>query len=204
MAVAKIGGSLTYDKALSALGNKKEVKLGHNTWVCRRDDGDVAVKYHYTDIVTFHPDYSITVRTGGWDTSTTRGRLNDLLSDHGVYCENGNGIIEDVEGTAYWLNNSVEINPKGEITGQIPIFAEKLGTYLKKDFPTMAEAKQAIRESSLDQMEKLWGKFRGDRVFLAHHCVETFLPLALASSKTGDEQWMKVIRSRLSSTREAA
>jgi len=204
MAVASIGGSLTYDKALSALGSRREKKLGHNTWVCRRDDGDVAVMYHSTDIVTFHPDYSVTVCTGGWDTVTTRGRLNNILPDHSVYSVDRCGIIEDVEGTAYWLNSSVEIDSKGMITGQIPIFAEKLGTYLKKDFPTMAEAKQAIKDSSLDQMEKLWGKFRGDRVFLAHHCVETFLPLALASSKTGNEQWMKVIRSRLSSTREAA
>ena len=197
MATAEVGGPLTYDKAFCALGSKNEVKIGHNTWICRRDDGDVAVKYHYTDIVTFHPDYSITVRTGGWDTSTTRGRLN-----HRVYSISG-GIIEDVEGTAYWLNSTVEINSKGMITNDIPIFVEKLRTYLKVDLSTMAEAKQVIREMDLTQVEKVWGKFRGERAFLARNCVETFLPLALASSKSGDEPWMSVVRSRLSS-KEAA
>lgn len=196
MAVAKIGDSLDLDKAISALGGKQEVKIGHNTWICRRDNGDVAVKYHYTDIVTFHPDYSITVRTGGWDSVTTRGRLDQILRGHRVYSRGG-GIIEDIEGTAYWLYDPTEINSRGLITSDIPIFFRKLSTFLKKDLSTMAEARQAIKELDLDAMEKVWKKFQGDRAFLAHNCTETFLPLAMASSKNGNEYWMNVVSERL-------
>jgi hypothetical protein len=198
MGRADVGGYLTYDRAICKLSGKQEKKIGHSTWVCRRDKGDVAVKYHYTDIITFHPDYSITVRTGGWDTATTRSRLNDLLQDHAVYGEGG-GIIEDIEGTTYWLNPTMEIDSKGYISGEIPIFASMLGSYLKRDLQTMEAAKQAVREQTIEQMEKVWKKFKGDRGFLARNCIETFLPLAMASSINGDEHWMSIVRKRLSS-----
>ena len=196
MAVADCGNALNYDRAISALGGKQEVKIGHNTWVCRKDNGDVAVKYHYTDIITFHPDYTITVRTGGWDTNTTRGRLDHLLENHRVY-GNGGGVIEDVEGTAYWLDSVIEINSLGLIEGRVPIFVEKLSKFLKVEMKTIGEAKQAVAGLSLELMEKAWNKFRGDRGFLARNCIETFLPLALASSNDGDEHWMTILRQRL-------
>jgi hypothetical protein len=210
MAVADLDGGTSYSNCMAKLnnkscaygGNRNSKKIGHNTYIIRRDNDDVAVQYHSTDIVTYHKNGSLTVRTGGWDTCTTRGRLHQLLN-HRVYSENRCGIIEDSMGTPYYLNDVVEINADGEITNQAPILADRLGTFLGKDIQTKEEMLQTISELSLEQMEAVWKKFRKDRGILARHCLEEFLPLALASSKIGDEPWMSVVRDRLQKTQAA-
>ena len=47
-------------------------------------DGTVAVRYHRTDVCTLHPDGTVTLRTGGWQTVTTKRRINQALRCFGV------------------------------------------------------------------------------------------------------------------------
>ena len=59
-------------------------KIANNTWLQRRDNGDIAVKLHATDVVIFHhpngPDGGrLSIFTGGWNTITTRDRINRVL-----------------------------------------------------------------------------------------------------------------------------
>ena len=53
-------------------------KLANNTYaVC---DGEVlAIRLHQTNILTFYPDGSVRVSSGGWRTVTTKQRLNRFL-----------------------------------------------------------------------------------------------------------------------------
>lgn len=66
-------------------------KLCHNTYVRQYQSpmkgvGRVyAVRYHNTDIATFYPDDTVELNTNGWDTTTTKRRLNELLNRHQVY-----------------------------------------------------------------------------------------------------------------------
>lgn len=53
-------------------------KIAHNTWA-DRNGASVWVKYHSTIIAAIHEDGSVTVNTGGYQTSTTKTRLNALL-----------------------------------------------------------------------------------------------------------------------------
>lgn len=53
-------------------------KVANNTYAERRGD-DIALRLHQTDVVTFHPDGSITLNTGGWYTVTTKDRMNNAL-----------------------------------------------------------------------------------------------------------------------------
>jgi len=55
-------------------GNKR--KLCNNTWVHIIDPDTVAVRYHYTDICTYHRSGQVDISTDGWWTPTTRERLN--------------------------------------------------------------------------------------------------------------------------------
>jgi len=48
--------------------------LENNTRLFRRGE-DYAVRLYSTDVVTYHPDGTLTVRTGGWDTVTTADRV---------------------------------------------------------------------------------------------------------------------------------
>ena len=45
--------------------------------------GSYTLMLHRTNIVTFHPDGSITLNTGGWDTVTTRSWINAALKGTG-------------------------------------------------------------------------------------------------------------------------
>lgn len=67
----------SFDEARRFCDTRRKRKLGNNTWI--RDYGEsIAVRYHYTDVVTFRPG-SVTLNSGGWHTYTTKERINLYL-----------------------------------------------------------------------------------------------------------------------------
>lgn len=92
---------LTYDAALTKLGNKDRIKLATATWLERgmvywmdpetgqhgfnpMSDSAVLMKgstievvYHDTVIVAIHPDDTYTLATGGWYSKTTKARIEE-------------------------------------------------------------------------------------------------------------------------------
>lgn len=76
--------------ALNTAYNDGRHKLAHNTYVVYRSDmGAYSVKYHNTYILTFYPPENgmehVALDTNGWQTVTTKRRLNELLNQHQVY-----------------------------------------------------------------------------------------------------------------------
>jgi hypothetical protein len=68
----------TYDAANDYLGTKADRPLtGRATRIQRRPGGAIAIKYHETDVITYHPDGRIVARNGGYQTSTTKARINE-------------------------------------------------------------------------------------------------------------------------------
>jgi len=53
-------------------------KINHHTYVVP-DGENVAIKLHETNIVTFHPDGTIILDSGGWRTAVTKDRMNNAL-----------------------------------------------------------------------------------------------------------------------------
>lgn len=67
-----------YADAAEHLGTREQRTLrGVATYLHRVDAATVAVRYHATDVVTYHADGSITLRSGGWNTATTKARLDE-------------------------------------------------------------------------------------------------------------------------------
>lgn len=110
-----------FDALLHRKGTDKPIpsrKISNNTYAQRRGNGDIAVKLHGTDVVTFHPDESITLDTGGWHTVTTKQRMNAFtppmlavhtvrgrwlvahLRRHGTYSDGGRYTAPDYEHAA--------------------------------------------------------------------------------------------------------
>lgn len=79
----------SYAEARDYLRSKDSRKLGHNTFVEARPGGDIAVRYHRTDIITFRPDGRIVLDTGGWLTTTTKQRLSAIIPGVRVWAERG-------------------------------------------------------------------------------------------------------------------
>ena len=51
--------------------------LKRNTYEILYKNGNRAIRYHHTDIVTFKNNGDIVLNTNGWETSSTRERINE-------------------------------------------------------------------------------------------------------------------------------
>lgn len=100
-------------------------KIANHTYLKRRTSTCVAVRLHATDVLTFHDDGRIHVSTGGWNTVTTKDRINSHLPDGWrVWTESEEMFI----GRGGWTNpvaafngNSVVIEADGTVTGGVSV-----------------------------------------------------------------------------------
>jgi hypothetical protein len=89
-------GTLTLEDLARYVGRK----LANNTYVEADSDGSIGVRFHNTRILTFHPEGSFTVNTGGYRSVTTKQRLNALLpSGYRIFSERYTWKISTPEGT---------------------------------------------------------------------------------------------------------
>lgn len=98
------------------LGNKQMKKIGYETVIRRVDDFTVGVRYHSTDIIRVDPTNIVTLSNGGWDTPTTKDRLNQFLRCLGVhiYQKNYTWYIVGDNGT-FEFQNGIEVHPGGYV-----------------------------------------------------------------------------------------
>jgi len=84
----------TYETASNFLGSKEDRPLpGRSTRLHRLSDSSIAVRYHWTNVVTYHDDGSIELDSGGHHTSTTKARINKYSPVH-VYQRNFEWIVD--------------------------------------------------------------------------------------------------------------
>lgn len=107
----------SYAEALRVLGDKQSVRLGNNTYleaIAERVYSEgripeeritIAVRLHSTHIVRFYEDGRVTLHTGGWQTVTTKDRLNEFITSR-IYQKNHNWYVvgHDASGAYDWDN----------------------------------------------------------------------------------------------------
>lgn len=97
------------------LGAKERRTIGHNTDLVRQDDGTIAVVLHWTKILTFRADGTVTLVANGWHSTTTHQRMNLFAPLYGavtyrVYSKRGDIYVDTLrrnpepEGEPYWLD----------------------------------------------------------------------------------------------------
>lgn len=65
-------------KLIDKRGNKRPTKkLGNNTYLVRLDPETIGVQLHQTVVVKIHSDGTYTLNSGGWQTVTTKQRINE-------------------------------------------------------------------------------------------------------------------------------
>jgi len=70
---------MNYNEAVSMVRgkrNKSRRKIGNNTYAEILHDNSVGIMLHSTYVVKIHPDNTYTLQTGGWQTVTTKDRIN--------------------------------------------------------------------------------------------------------------------------------
>ena len=82
----------SFQSAIKVLNGKQGKVIGHNTTLVRLDNDTVAARLHTTDIVTYHRDGRIIVKTGGYNTNTTRHRINGL-TEVGITTKSGTAYL---------------------------------------------------------------------------------------------------------------
>ena len=64
------------DSLRNVRGVKSAKKVGNNTFEVIYKDGCKAIRLHRTDVVTFRRDGGCVLNTDGWQTRTTKDRMN--------------------------------------------------------------------------------------------------------------------------------
>ena len=70
---------MTHNEAISMVRGKRNAKrrkIGNNTYAEILHDNSVGIMLHSTYVVKIHPDNTYTLQTGGWQTLTTKDRIN--------------------------------------------------------------------------------------------------------------------------------
>lgn len=112
----------SYTEAKAMLKGNTTKKIAHNTYL--RLDGapsseQIAIQYHNTRIVTFFNDGSIMLQTRGWQTSTTKGRMNGALrgSGYSLFQKAGAWYVRQANGETMTYEEGMMLQPaKPEMT----------------------------------------------------------------------------------------
>ena len=72
---------MDHSSAHERLGNRPSRKLANNTYLQRRNNVDIAVKLHDTDVITFKLTGETVLNSGGWKTATTKSRIDCYIPD---------------------------------------------------------------------------------------------------------------------------
>lgn len=70
---------MNYAEAVSMVRGKRNAnrrKVGNNTYAEILHDNSVGIMLHSTYVVKIHPDNTYTLQSGGWQTVTTKDRIN--------------------------------------------------------------------------------------------------------------------------------
>lgn len=70
---------MTHSEAVLMVRGKRNAsrrKVGNNTYAEILHDNSVGIMLHSTYVVKIHPDNTYTLQTGGWQTVTTKDRIN--------------------------------------------------------------------------------------------------------------------------------
>lgn len=98
----------TWHEAMEFIGERDSRKIDNNTYLVRGYADTLAVRLHNTEVVTYFPDGRIMLNTGGYETTTTKRRMNSYSSAY-VYqkdCEwyvVHKGITKLFNGPTHWL-----------------------------------------------------------------------------------------------------
>jgi hypothetical protein len=93
---------MTHSEAVSIVRGKRNAnrrKIGNNTYAEILPDGSVGIMLHSTYVVKIHADGTYTLNSGGWQTLTTKDRINQY-SPRRVYQRNFHWFI-DINNKSY-------------------------------------------------------------------------------------------------------
>ena len=109
---------MNYKEANALLKGRSSKKLCNNTYLQRRvESGAIAVMLHETDVLTLNPDGSTILDSGGWETATTKDRINSYLQFGQVWSKRKEWSLY-VNGKPTPFQDGIRIGPRGGVSVQ--------------------------------------------------------------------------------------
>lgn len=101
--------------------NKSKKVMGNNTRLIRHEN-DICLRLHEMNIMTFKPDGSLVLNSGGWKTVTTKARMNEHLEGYSITQAQGiwylhKGHEYDAMGDSRIFEDGIAIDSQGNIKG---------------------------------------------------------------------------------------
>lgn len=143
----------SFEKAVEVLNGRDSKLIGLNTRIARNLDGTIGITLHSTELVKFHPDNkTVEVTTGGWNTVTTRERLNRYLPG-GLRVSTMKGVCYVWNGS--WDNRRLFVDGTKIVDGNIDAFplpdgADKEASKLRRKVSNYSKAYvKALRDGKV-------------------------------------------------------
>jgi len=81
-----------------------------------KEDGSRALEYHQTEIVTVMPNGNIKLNSGGWQTQTTKDRMNNFsLYGLRVFQKDSRWYVTTMTGEKYDFADGMVFSPEGDL-----------------------------------------------------------------------------------------
>jgi len=108
--------NLDFDKLDAYLGKKERRPLGYETILLRINDHNIAIKHYNTNILRIDHANIITINVSGWETRTTKDRLNTFLRCKNVFISQAKRVwtIHGSNGS-FPYEDGMEIHEDGHI-----------------------------------------------------------------------------------------
>lgn len=100
---------MTHSEAVSMVRGKTgrdRRKIGNNTYAYIEYDGSVSIELHSTKVVVLYPNGLVKLQTGGWQTATTKDRINQY-SPYRVQQKNHEWYVHKGEKVFPFFNGMV-------------------------------------------------------------------------------------------------
>ena len=103
----------THTEAREMLNGRTSRTIANNTTLVDLGEGGIVLRLHCTHVVTFRPDGSIVLNSGGWHTVTTKDRLSRVARAHGwsVYAKAREWFVGHRDGATFEFEDGFTIPP---------------------------------------------------------------------------------------------
>lgn len=90
-------------------------KIAYETRIRMDRDDNIIITHHWTDILKFSKNGSITINTGGWSSRSTKTRINSYTPHHIRMFSNKGELLVSVNGIWYEYQRNMTIDRKGNV-----------------------------------------------------------------------------------------
>ena len=206
----KIEGPLTYWECKSLLGNRATRNICNNThisWIDPEGEdrvGKIGLMLHRTYVIQYKENGDIILNSGGWQTVTTKDRLNNYVRGISVYSNKGEWVIcNNTDHVEYEYEDNMTV-----YMGGVNIEFSTLPTYLRvaskvlgQEFNSVEQFNGFVQEAEQPILKKLFNRRNeGIRQVVAQHGSLDYIPLIVAKS-TPSDTWGQYAAERLAEGR---